>query len=284
MNPFDLSGPEFLVFYVVYIAVIFIAAEIYWRVRTARPEAPLPTNPYEIAYLRGGAREAARVAVMGLVGRGIIKQFEGRQLQVAKERATRLPDPFERRTAEFFGTRRLAGDKALTAFVQEPLRSLAAKLESAGLMLDGKLRGERVLLTLAVVAALWLMAGIKIAVALGRGRTNIGFLILLASVASIAAIVMFYRTARTRAGGRALSALTNLNRRPVGTGSNFSEVMLYAAIFGVAATQLEANPYYRKPNEGGESGSGCGSSSGDSGGSSCGGGSGCGGCGGGGGD
>ena len=79
MNPFNLPGPAFLAFYVTFGIALIAGACIYWFFRTRRVETPVLTNPYEIAYLRGGAAEAVRVAVIGLLERNILEADESRE-------------------------------------------------------------------------------------------------------------------------------------------------------------------------------------------------------------
>ena len=73
MNPFDLSGPEFLVFYLSLAAVV-IGALVLWRRASESAGAPKIdlADPYLIAYLRGGENEALRVALVSLIDRGLL--------------------------------------------------------------------------------------------------------------------------------------------------------------------------------------------------------------------
>ena len=67
MNPFDLSGPEFLVFYICVALMVIIALKL--AIDEAEGGAPraLPlSDPYQIAWLRGGTPEAARIAASGM--------------------------------------------------------------------------------------------------------------------------------------------------------------------------------------------------------------------------
>jgi hypothetical protein len=68
MNPFDLSGPSFLAFYVVLAVIVIIALKL--AIDEAEGGAPpaLPlSDPYHIAWLRGRTPEAARIAVLSLI-------------------------------------------------------------------------------------------------------------------------------------------------------------------------------------------------------------------------
>src|ERR1700730_1868033 len=73
MNPFDLSGPPFLAFYIVVaiVAVLAVKLAIDAAEGGAPPALPLG-DPYQIAWLRGGTPEAARIAVLALTDRGLL--------------------------------------------------------------------------------------------------------------------------------------------------------------------------------------------------------------------
>ena len=128
----------------------------------------------------------------------------------------------------------------------------------------------------------------KIVVALSRGRTNLGFLILFTAIA----LLLLYRAAlsgRTVRGDAFLKEMQNLfgslklragQLRPGGASS---EVAMLAAVWGVGALSAETfgwswtDKFFQKASS--SSGSSCGSSCGSGCGGGCGGG-GCGGCGG----
>ena len=66
MSPFDLTGPEFLLFYLVFGGLILVAL-LFWRNMSAEPEPPAMNlaDPYLIAYMRGEKEwEALRVATV----------------------------------------------------------------------------------------------------------------------------------------------------------------------------------------------------------------------------
>jgi uncharacterized protein (TIGR04222 family) len=73
LSPFDLSGPSFLIFYIGAVVIVAIAVKL--AIDAAEQGAPpaLPlSDPYQIAWLRGGTPEAARVAVLALTDRGLV--------------------------------------------------------------------------------------------------------------------------------------------------------------------------------------------------------------------
>ena len=71
--PFDLTGPQFLVFYPVFALGVAVLVR-YWHIRrkaTLEPVLPRLTDPCRIALLREGRREAVDVAVLSLIERGL---------------------------------------------------------------------------------------------------------------------------------------------------------------------------------------------------------------------
>ncbi len=85
MNPFDLPGPQFLLFYIVFAAAV-VAGLVFWRRRaelsSSSPRIDL-SDPYLIAYLRGGEREVLRVATVTLIDRGLLNR-NGSHIQRAE--------------------------------------------------------------------------------------------------------------------------------------------------------------------------------------------------------
>ncbi len=298
MFPFNLTGPQFLVFYAVFAAVVIgLHRWLHVSVRPARSDTAragldaLTADPYKIACLRDGPAEAVRVAVVNLVDRDL--------LALRGNDAALTPT----KKADVQGLRRPL-DRAILARCQRaPLKPADIEADrevtAAAAQLDTELRAQGLLLSDAERAArasarkvvFMLLAGVALArllQALAAGRSNIGGLILLAAIACFIA----WKLPKARisaAGQRALASLQTLMQRlkarasrlaPGGAGN---EAVLLAAVFGLHALPAEAFPFveqaYPKPKQSSDSGSGSDSgSSSDSGG--CGGGGGCGGCGG----
>ena len=72
MNPFDLNGPNFLVFYAVCGAVVCLVLYLLRLQEPQTPDGAVPTDPQLIAYLRGGATEALRITAVTLLERGAL--------------------------------------------------------------------------------------------------------------------------------------------------------------------------------------------------------------------
>ena len=93
MNPFDLKGPEFLLFYVIVATGVLICAAVFRRMKESRRPPKVNLEPYTIAFLRGGANETLRVALVSLVDRGLIVESSGsvRTAPIATPEAVRHP-------------------------------------------------------------------------------------------------------------------------------------------------------------------------------------------------
>jgi uncharacterized protein (TIGR04222 family) len=312
MDPFDLRGPEFLLFYFCFSLAVIIAI-VFFRRRAESGHAPRIDlgDPYLIAYLRGGEDEALRVAVISLVDRGMLV-MDGNLIRRADHVTSgmaKYPIEYEAlkkfdvlgEEASVFEAASVLKDDNLKSALQ-PYRH---KLERAGLMPDANVRHDRRMRLLLALTALGSVGAIKIQIGLSLGKPVAFLVVIMIAAMIIAAAISFPRL--TARGDATLEDVTNLYAglrtqvNSISPGSATAELAMFAAVFGVGA--LAATPFayaedlfHRKKNEYsswscGSSGSSCGSSCGSSGassssgssdgGSSCGGGGG-GGCGGGG--
>lgn len=291
-NPFDLRGPQFLLFYgCLGVAVTALA---YWT-RRAWERADVPARPLsdylEIAFLRGGSPEAIRVAVITLLDRGVLAISGTSGVKVAQAgaagRLTRRTERAIATLAEHGATpQELISDREVAVSVTEDCEP---ELMRRGLLPTAAQRASRLRLFQVAGGGLALVAGLKIWIAMARGHHNIWFLVALAAV-FVVAVAAATQPRLTPAGKALLQDLRTLfsglkdrasSMRPQQGGTDLA---LLAAVFGVAAA-LPVYPDAEKlfprasSSDSGSSGSSCGSSCGSSGGSSCGGGGGCGGCG-----
>jgi uncharacterized protein (TIGR04222 family) len=158
-----------------------------------------------------------------------------------------------------------------------------AQLEQQQLMPDAGMRARRYRWFAIATATLLGIAAIKIEIAIGRGRFNVAFLIILAVIAVFASWLPVRRR-RTSLGNRMVKDLRRLfgalrqRAASIRPGAMTSDTVLLAAVFGLSA--LPATGFadlHRVYKKSASSGGGCGSSCG----SGCGGGGGggCGGCG-----
>jgi len=293
-NPLDLPGPEFLVFYAL-LAFVVVGLLYVARVSGESGEAPRldTSDPYLIAYLRGGKNEALRVATVALIDRGLLVEDEANRAVVAAPRRAPPSLPIEQALVRHFEQSHMAptvfGHPDLTA-VCEPYER---RLTALGLLPDGERRARRRTLLMGALLVLVGLSVAKIAVALSRGRSNVMFLVFL----TIGAVAVAARAASPRltASGRAvlgdlrrLCARLRARAPQLARGGGSGEVAMLAAVFGVGALSSSGFGFvralYPKASSSSTWLSSCGSSCGSS---SCGGGcggGGCGGCGGGGGD
>jgi uncharacterized protein (TIGR04222 family) len=143
---------------------------------------------------------------------------------------------------------------------------------------DARAKAARLTMIVVAVGFLWLVALLKIAVALSRGRTNVGFLVILILICPVVLGMVAWRS-RTALGDKVCRQLQGLfaglhdRRRELQRNSTTSEMAFLAAVFGVAALPASMSaviaplPLHRPKSSGG----------GSCGGGGCGGG--CGGCG-----
>src|SRR5262245_40991573 len=188
MNPFDLRGPEFLLFYFCFSLAVILAIVLLRRRAESggSPRIDLG-DPYLIAYLRGGEEEAFRVAVVSLVDREMLVT-EGRLIRRADHVTVDMARrPIERAVLELFVT---ADDGAIILKnknlkpVFQPYQDM---LERAGLLPDLATRGARLKRLLLGVAALGIVGVIKIQIGLSLERPVV-FLVVMMIVAIVIAI------------------------------------------------------------------------------------------------
>jgi uncharacterized protein (TIGR04222 family) len=240
MNPFELRGPEFLLFYFCFSLAVIIAILVFRRLAESgdAPRIDL-SDPYLIAYLRGGREEAWRVSVISLVDRGMLV-MDGRLVRRADNVAYNMVGrPIERAVLEKF---RVPG-KAVTVLESRNLTQVFQfyqdSLERLGLLPDAAVFSARLMRLLPGLAALAVVGVIKIQIGLSLERP-VGFLFMMMIVAIvIAAAISFPRL--TARGKSILEDVTNLYsglRTQVNSfrpGSAPAELTMFAAVFGVAA-------------------------------------------------
>jgi uncharacterized protein (TIGR04222 family) len=292
MNPLDLRGPEFLQFYLLYgLGVLTVAWLVWLYLRSAAEPSsgvlrwspgvyPREGDAYEIALLRGGAREAARMVLGRLVSSGL-SALDGRKLQ--RSSGESLPPLAPVESAAYgalaeTGGEAAAGEDAVRRAVAPYLADMEDDLQRQGLALSAAQvrRFERLrLLALLAVPGLGLA---KLVVALSRGRTNVGFLVLMTIGYAVAMFFLLRPPTRTRAGERYLSWLRESHQGLVNLLANdrrndWSEMALVAGIYGLSTLPvLGTLDRTHRLQEAAGSGSGYGSTSGDFGSSHSGGG------------
>lgn len=294
MNPFDLPGPQFLVFYAVLATVtVLVAAIVTRKAESGVPPRVNLSDPYSIAYLRGGKNEALRIATVSLIDRGLLT-VHGEKLVTASDVAPDLAQrSIERALLEKFKT----PDSATAVFNDRRLEHVctdyAHTLSHLGLLPSPDDRDARRRHFTTALLVLVGVAGLKLILALMRGRSNVGFLIVMTGVAVVVAYKATHPS-RTARGSAFLADLRTMfaglkdRRLSMLPGGATSEAALLAAVYGLSMLPTDVFPYVQTlyPKAASSSdvssyGASCGSSCGTSCGSSCGGGGGggCGGCG-----
>src|SRR5215510_7677609 len=85
MFPFNLPGPQFLVFYALFaIAVIAFFFFVRRRGEEGTPPPGSANDPLLLACLRGGPAEVIRVATLGLIDRGLLMVSDRTVTRTAK--------------------------------------------------------------------------------------------------------------------------------------------------------------------------------------------------------
>jgi uncharacterized protein (TIGR04222 family) len=283
LNPFHLGGPAFLAFYVALMVVTVIALRASMRARELAdaPPAPKFEDPYLIAWLRGGDVEAARVATVALVDRGLLTA-QGSTLALRDPQAVEIARrDIERALLRLYRNPGSAQNAHKDAAVRRACERYRQTLAQHGLVAGGTVFARR-LAPIAIAAAVLLgVSGARIAQALAAGRHNLAFLTILTVVAAVILVAHWGRR-RTFAGDAALADLKALFSRLKGRAATLragggAEVAMLAAVFGLAALPGAAFPFVEKlypapANSSDGGGSSCGSSCSSSCGGGCGGG------------
>jgi uncharacterized protein (TIGR04222 family) len=293
VNPFDLRGPAFLALYALVctggLIYMWLAARgvIFGPPRSASSDAYKHLrDPYLMAYLNGGYRHALTTVVFSLHQRSLVGGEGEANLYATSSKAALAA---VHNTLELAVLRSLAVPQRLhqvrdDKHLKNVVEAYADPLRQAGLVADESEYRRRQPAFYLVGGALLALAAIKIFIALGRGHSNVAFLIILAVIALIWTWAIF-NGRRTSAGALALrnqqtllARLKDRVKRLAADGST-NEAVLVAATFGLVALPSKQYPFakqLRRSIDAQSNSSGCGSSSGCGGG----GGGGCGGCGG----
>lgn len=300
VNPFDWSGPWFLLAYLIFgLLVYYLARELLIRQELRNPHAQLSLadDPYRIAFLRGGALEAVKIAAIVLVDRGLLRA-DGPLLETASADSLRFAShDIERDVLRLYlGRQGHSKELAAQADMLPSCRAYQDSLTQQELLVGPPLLRRRERITWPAHYLLLTVAAVKAVIAISRQHYNLLFLALL-----LATFLLMLRGLRTQATSWSAQRLLTdlrmlfgrLNQRAarLQAGSSSADMALLAAIFGLGALPLSVYAYvaelYPVPRHSSDSSSGgtgdSSSGGGDGGGDGGGGGSGCGGCGGGGG-
>jgi uncharacterized protein (TIGR04222 family) len=290
MFPFDLPGPEFLLFYAAFFVVVLVLLYLYRQDKESDPPPPVaPNDPYLMACLRGGPKEVICAATVGLIDRGFLTIAERKVGQSPSANAELLSHPIEKEIWAFFEDPADLFAVNIRPAVLEVAAEYEAELRRLKLIPDEQIQGTRRTAAWFAAGLLLAVGALKLTVALSSGHTNVAFLIVMMVVAPY--VVMKtgfpYRTAtgnKYLANMRALFSGLHDQVKSIQPGTGTREVLWALSIFGVSALPASAFPavQYFTQARGGMGGGGDGGGGGCGGGGG-GGGGGCGGCGGGGG-
>lgn len=292
MNPLELTGPKFLLFYIVTLVIAIIIAAVLRRLLGRSTEdfnvRRVTVDPYEAAFLRGGPLQAIDTAIAMLVKSKVLKVSKtDRKLSVIG----RLHAGAHRMEQLVLNAVASKGNAKISDIRSKVFRSaepIADRLKASGLVVsDAQWSVAR--RASALVIALVLLLGIfKIGIGISRDRP-VGFLVVLCILTAIIALGFFNsRPVATNLGKRTLKQLKEENAALEATARaqpqrlGQGDVALALGLFGFTAlafmddSWIDLRRAFQPPSSSG-SGSSCSSSSC---GSSCGGGCGGGGCGG----
>jgi len=291
MNPLDLSGPDFLTFYVVTGgAAIIVAGVLRWMLRQPAegPDTPPSLSPCEIAYLCGGKQLAVHAAFTRLVHDQCLKLDPLRKTITVKERLPSDAPPLEkaiyREVAEH-------GQPDLFRSARYECDAIQSQLEEKGLLVSSEQALSVRFWPLLVIGLVMALGLTKLVVGIVRDKP-IAFLFALLILLGLSAVLFFGRHPfRSRRGDRLLAMLRQHHADLRGDAQEKpsvlagSELALALGLFGVGILTHQSQAGLRQtiapPSQsalggsdggGGDGGGGCG-------GGGCGGG--CGGCGGG---
>ena len=287
MGTWGISGPRFLLLYVVLLGLTTLVAVAARRRALAGPEGaavPSRLDRYEAAYLNGGCDLVATTASSSLLRAGHLANAgrrRGRVRLVTRAAPAAGAHPVEWATYQLVAARPDHPRWALgPELCREPaMAALCERLRLAGLAPTPEQR------TRYRAAGLWFLPLLALGVArVVAGTANgrpVGFLVALLVLTAVMAVALCLGVPRaTGLGRRALERLRSETRRPT-AGASPAELGMATALFGAGvlwAADTETALALRVPREHG------GITGGEGGGGSCGGGGGCGGggCGGGG--
>jgi uncharacterized protein (TIGR04222 family) len=282
LNPFALHGIAFLIFYLAVGGLALLGQFLWTRRRelAGLMAQPSMTDPYLIAYLRGGATQALNIAAVSLIDRGLLKG--GLAMLAAEPDAESLARrPIEKAILRLYRIPSSAKDMTSEAACLAACQEYQEVLELRGLVAGPKIFGQRLIPMLAAVGFIVFVGFLKLAIALSEPGRSVGFLAVFMIFLGGVSVAIFRRRLTT-SGSTMLADLEIIfarlrDRAPtLREGGATNEVALLAAVYGLDELPPERFPGI-KPLRRKKEGSSCGGGSGC--GSSCGGGCG-GGCGG----
>ena len=250
MNPFDLQGPQFLALYAIFGVSVLALLYVGKRKNESGELGQVSlSDPYVIAYLRGGALETLRLGVAVLIDRGLLDMDDLHVLQtrkgtVARHGANELERAILERCQQPEPVHTVVDDPRLHAIARH---SYEPDLLRKGLIAGCDVRARRWKLVGGAIAALVVVAAIKVIIGLSRHRP-VSFLIASAALFSVCALIAT-RGVRTVRGDRILGDLEALfdalRHRASGLQPNYAtnELALLVAVFGFEPLPAMTYPF-----------------------------------------
>ena len=302
-NPLGtMYGPYFLIFYIFVITItivvcVFLVGEADKSLQARPILMPAKPDPFEIAYLRGGSKEVARLIIYDLLQRHILLQIANKPSTLRATEAqpdTEMPYAYSE-MYRFFNLPK-SPHTVLTSPVMTSVEKLCLPYANSAaanrFVLTTEEKSRIAVIRQGGILTILALGLYKLVAALSTGHNNVGFLICLAVLGPIFLYAACKAPALSRRGKEHLksiqTAFNQLRRKPgppVAVSSDISP-LLVVGLFGFAALAGTDQATYAKMFSQSGTSSGCGSGSDSGGGGGCGGGGGggggCGGCGGGG--
>lgn len=240
MSVFDLNGPTFLG---VYVVLFFVA--LVWSVRRRQrvfDKFSLPgaaetrlTDPYEIAYLAGGAPRCAQVAVVKLIQCGAVKWERTRILRESRLIAEGQADPdFNEIERTLFTSILGHGKKGIKmsevpVLVSARLSGIESRLAKIGLRPTASEAGGRGCFIILPMLALMVLGAVKVYAGFTRDKP-VMYLIVLLVITCIVAAILAAHWKKLTPGGEELLARMRAGREAQG------DPLCSVAVFGAAWT------------------------------------------------
>lgn len=299
----DMPGPQFLAFFAITIAVVL--SFFGYRKRNldptrTEPPLPLPRNPdpLQLAFLRGGSNEVARVVVFDLVQRGYLEVVEPEKkwFSSGEPKIGRQTDhpglhhlsPMELTAFNWFrGSPRPPKDMFEPGALAAQIEPLCAPFEEAAkseqLLCPADYKAQCMKLGATAGALLLALAVYKLVVALMKGRHNVGILIFMIILVFVFTAILCAAPRLSARGRDYLKRLQGVFEGLKGRKDALASdaLLLMVSLYGISALADTEHATYSKMFAQSASSGGCGGASGGCGGGGGGGGCGGGGCGGG---
>jgi uncharacterized protein (TIGR04222 family) len=302
-NPFNLTGPNFLIFYgMVCAAAVLAAYALRQLLRDNTPTRDEPKlNAYDIACLAGGVPGVLRACLASLIVNGRLKPVVGEKLPTfrAKDSLAAVHHDIER----IMLGEAAHENGATVAALLDRSRNAGSEVESAlqgqGLMETRESIAAARWAPILLLSAVFLIGFVKVFVGVERDKPVVFLIVMVVALGILMALYFWRVPLRTRRGEELLRKLKNehslLRSIDLTTYDSVAgvhhlpgELLLAAGLFGLTSLHhpdiVTLNKSLKPLSASGSSTSGCGAATGcgggGGGGGGCGGG-GCGGCGGG---